>query len=268
MKCAIISAILSSLLVTGCTGAPIRSPTTHPAAPPSKAENTRPALVIAAEEGNLQKVKDLLAAGADIKVDGGQALIFSLALKHRDLSRFLIEQGADIRAQDLDHNTPLYFAVEDPYGDEETVRIVELLLQRGADPNAPGIGGETPFQAACADAKIEVVRMLLRHGAKVNFAERTGGDTPLHMLPWRVSSFDLPSVLDVLNTLLEHGADINAVDKEGLTPLDLAEQLPKHIHLDYRKARRLSSLIAELQKNGAKRGRELPQPEKPVAPAK
>lgn len=66
---------------------------------------------------------------------------------------FLLENGADVNAQDFQGVTPLYWAV-----DQEGLEAVELLLTRGADPNLSFLGRSTPLQIATS----EDIRQLLR----------------------------------------------------------------------------------------------------------
>lgn len=49
--------------------------------------------------------------------------------------------------------------------------FVELLLARGADPNRSGYYYGTPIQAAARNGQLEIVRLLLRHGASVNIVQ-------------------------------------------------------------------------------------------------
>lgn len=72
------------------------------------------------------------------------------------------------------------------------LRCVEILLERGADPNggpdweSDAIGGRfgteftSPLTAAAAGGHVEVMKLLLRHGALVDVLEGEG-HTPLSM---------------------------------------------------------------------------------------
>lgn len=112
-------------------------------------------------------------------------------------------------------------------------RLVEFLVERGADVNHPLPGtGETPLHAALCKANRpaydEVVRVLLAHGANPNRATtpgaatggfmrdaRTTGETPLH----RAAAFGSE---DAIQRLLDAGAVVDAKDARGDSPLTWA----------------------------------------------
>ncbi|KAJ0109947.1 hypothetical protein J7T55_014749 [Diaporthe amygdali] len=103
------------------------------------------------------------------------------------LVRKMLEAGVDLNAYDRRHHkTALQLAAEKLRTD-----VVELLLQEGADVNAPARGefGRTALQGACGaeptsldqqQLKLRTVQILLDHGADVNAAPaRTWGMTAL-----------------------------------------------------------------------------------------
>ncbi|OJD13832.1 hypothetical protein AJ78_05755 [Emergomyces pasteurianus Ep9510] len=89
-----------------------------------------------------------------------------------------------IRPQRLDRTytlypragTPLYYATS-----FALTPIVEHLLTQGSDVNAPGgrVGG-TPLHAACWRVQTDVIRLLLRSGAKLDVVDRNE-ETPVVM---------------------------------------------------------------------------------------
>ncbi|EGE85243.1 hypothetical protein RJZ56_001812 [Blastomyces dermatitidis] len=72
--------------------------------------------------------------------------------------------------------TPLYYATS-----FALTPVVEHLLARGSDVNAPGgrVGG-TPLHAACWRTQVDVIRLLLRAGARLDVQDRNG-ETPVDM---------------------------------------------------------------------------------------
>jgi hypothetical protein len=144
------------------------------------------ALFAAADAGNIEAVKQHLAAGADVnaKDDWGKTPLYVAALggliqlnataarigttaatqeeasgilnwmldgleKHKEIAELLIAKGAEVNAKDKYGRTPLHWAAK--YGRKE---IIELLLTNGADVNAiadvnrQNQFGKTPLDAA------------------------------------------------------------------------------------------------------------------------
>ena len=94
-------------------------------------------------------------------------------------------------------NTPLIKAAE-----SGRIKVVELLLEKGADVNKHNEGGETPLHYATKHGHAEVMKILLEHGADVT-AKGTGCGTPLQ---WAARSGQIKAA----EILLAYGADINA----------------------------------------------------------
>jgi hypothetical protein len=90
-------------------------------------------------------------------------------------------------------------------------------LQAGADVNAASQTGFTALMAASSAGNVEMVRVLIERGARVN--EKTiDGRTALHY------AAEHPNTSDVMPILLKAGADINA--KLGSTAQHLAGASP------------------------------------------
>ncbi|WP_075097735.1 ankyrin repeat domain-containing protein [Sandaracinus amylolyticus] len=74
--------------------------------------------------------------------------------------------------------TPLRAAIASSR-DTGDLTLIDALLAKGADPNAPGHAGLTPLHFACGrDARIEVVERLLAAGADPTIASEMG-ETPI-----------------------------------------------------------------------------------------
>jgi ankyrin repeat protein len=97
----------------------------------------------------------------------GSPLLRSIEHKQRDMTRFLIERGADLNTRD--RVTPLAAAISQD--DEETVM---LLLQHGADPNVMTTKFGGSLSAAVKHENEETcykyIRLLLDAGAHINLA--------------------------------------------------------------------------------------------------
>jgi ankyrin repeat protein len=67
--------------------------------------------------------------------------------------------------QESSGRTPLYVA-----SDKGHLEVVRVLLDHGADVNTPAAYAGSALFAACCNGHVEVVRILLEHGAAPNQA--------------------------------------------------------------------------------------------------
>jgi truncated hemoglobin YjbI len=104
---------------------------------------------------------------------------------------------------------------------KKNLRMVELLLRLGADPNA---GGHPPLYCVANECPVtgggDVVQALVRAGARVDQRSDSKRCTALHMAARRGNT-------EVAKALLDCGADINARDRAGVTPLQRAKNCRK-----------------------------------------
>lgn len=103
-------------------------------------------------------------------------------------------------------------------------RLVEYLLQRGADPEVRTPWGATALFAAsesrCRSVRpddVEIVRLLLRYGARVEGVVDGSGEGTIHIAVYGGSA-------EIVELLAMAGADLTRPDKNGDTPLDIAER--------------------------------------------
>ena len=87
--------------------------------------------------------------------------------------QLLLDKGADPNETDEDGNSPLHMAFKE--GKSDTVRV---LLERGADPNKPNEDGNTPLHKAARYGNKEAAQLLLNRGADPHKTNKSGR-TPL-----------------------------------------------------------------------------------------
>ncbi|OPB41991.1 hypothetical protein A0O28_0031080 [Trichoderma guizhouense] len=154
-------------------------------------------------------VELLLKTGVDVNAQGGpyaSALQTACHYGNSDLVPLLLTWGADVHAQDGAFTTALHAAcfTRPKEGKDGDVKMVQLLLDHGADANATAKNKlfGTAFQAACAAGNIKLVRLLLDRGADVNLQGGGYGSALQSACHWGHT--------EVVRFLLDNGIDVNA----------------------------------------------------------
>ena len=175
---------------------------------------------------NIEAARMLLAKNADVNVRSAAGLTplhyivnpQSNPDNSTRLAEMLLEAGAKVDAMGSDDGnlpkwTPLHIAVF-----HKLPRLVQLLLEKGADPNLllPSQSGNerTALNMAVSGGATEIVDLLLKNKADVN-ARDHNGDTPL-VRAMRERNQQMAELL------LTKGADPNAPDVYGFPPLHVA----------------------------------------------
>ena len=136
----------------------------------------------AARTGNIEAVKQHLAAGVDVNAKdkyGESPLLFAATFGHKEIAELLIANGADVNTKiDKIGMTPLHIATGQGYKEivelliakgadvNAKVEITELLIANGADVNAKDVGGKTPLDWAIRRHHHEIADLLRKHGGK------------------------------------------------------------------------------------------------------
>ena len=213
------------------------------------------ALLFAARQGKLDAARALLDGGADIDQAGADTtspLLIAVVNGHYDLAALLIERGANPNIADANGRTPLYAAIDlrnvqwsqapaPELPQAAHLALITKLLDAGADPDVVMTGqvghrgsfdmrwtdlkGGTAFSRAAWNGDIEVMRLLLAHGADPKVVTDKG-ETALLLLAgagWPLGQGyirpeeEITAALDLL--VEEFGMDVNAATKEGITPI-------------------------------------------------
>lgn len=96
------------------------------------------ALHAAAQDGDLERVRDLLTRGYDVNAFddlGKTPLHYAAGADRFEVARYLLERGANVNAHHTPTigNTPLRDVAENC-----SLRMATLLIDAGADPTIPG----------------------------------------------------------------------------------------------------------------------------------
>jgi ankyrin repeat protein len=222
------------------------------------------ALVLAARENCLECAKVLIDAKADVNEVthyGWSALLTATQNRHYKLASYLLDKGANPNIANKGGWTPLYLATDNRNieGGDYPVRkpdmdhlaYIKLLIDKGANVNARVCGststptacsgdstetrtnftmqwlredGATAFLRAAQSSDIELMKLLLAHGADPKIAT-ANNDTALSVasgIGWVEGVTYEWSEADNLETVkmcLDLGIDPNAADVEGRTAL-------------------------------------------------
>lgn len=142
-------------------------------------------LSYAASTSDIEKVRLLLDHGAEINAHNcTNANPLSLA-GNVEAARLLLERGADLEIRGNDtHASPLLWHIS--CGGE--LAITKLLVERGGNVNAQGMGGRTPLMQAAQYGLNDTVRLLLQHGADINARDRRDNSALSLALEWHQPS--------------------------------------------------------------------------------
>lgn len=173
-------------------------------------------LLAAVDSGSLDVVRLLLDRGADVTCKNAEELnVLHMAVLSKNaavLQELLKARGADklINARDSDGDTPLHHAARNAFLD-----IVQILLSHGARASARNASEETTLHSACRYNFPNVVREIVKQDKRLVNDTDIHWNTPLHAAA-------LGGFSETASILIEAGADLEAKNYYEWTPLTVA----------------------------------------------
>ena len=168
----------------------------------------------AVRAGDSATLRALLTQGVDVNAaqgDGMTALHWAAYKADVETAEILLYAGANVKATTrINAMTPLILAAQ-----TGSARMIETLIENGADPNLTISTGTTPLMLAAAAGNPDAVNALIEAGAFVDAKENAQGQTALMF----AASYNRD---DAIKVLMENGADVALAS----TVVDVAARSP------------------------------------------
>ena len=211
------------------------------------------ALVYAVRSNDLDSVKALLAAGADVNQTtayGWTPLLVATQNRYYKLGAYLLDHGADVNLTNKGGWTPLYLATDNRNiengdypvrkPDMDHLDYIKLLIEKGANVNARikdstqtrtvftnqwlDENGATPFLRASQSGDVELMKLLLAHGAdpKINTVLNVSALQVAAGIGWVEGityEWSPQATFEAVKMLLDLGLDPNLQADTGRTAL-------------------------------------------------
>ncbi len=222
----------------------------------------RTALCSASKEGNVEKVRSLLAQGCSIHESSEDfaeidrdAFLLAARNGRLDVLKVLFEYGCDASKRSVNGNTALHLIGFDPEIKPKPVieSLVVLLLEHGVPLEARNADGDAALILSAYFGEISIAECLLDYGADIHSTGKAG-HTALHFAT-EEGHYEIVALLilkganihstnnnshtalhwaaqrghyKIVALLISKGADIHSTNNYGWTPLHLAAQKGHH----------------------------------------
>ena len=179
---------------------------------------------------NTEFIDALLARNFDINIKdkNNNTPLHIAALKSINITKYLLDKGADVNAVNNHGLTPLFIAVYDNnkfatakeiLKDDNTLlqehmKLIRLLISKGADINHKSNYGKTVLHFATQEKNTALVKFLVDNGANINLPD-AAGYTVLHYAVHQKNTA-------LVKFLVGKGADINIRNKKNQSAIYLA----------------------------------------------
>lgn len=178
------------------------------------------ALILAAESGNIEIVRDLISQKEDLnQVDdrGRTAVMAATHGNHPGVVKALIAAGANIHIQDNMQDNPFLYA-----GAEGLLEILRLTIAAGANTKLVNRYGGSALIPACHHGYPDcVLELLTTTDVDINHVNNLGWTALIEAV---ILSDGGPVHQRIVQILVDHHADLTIGDHDGVTALDHARR--------------------------------------------
>jgi ankyrin repeat protein len=185
------------------------------------------ALTMAIKRFNIQAVRLLIKAGANVNIRDGIETPLSLTHKAldrvvdkrlqkelRDLETLLMSKGAHVNNNhDKLRWSPL-MQTASHYPDEKSIAHLKLLIKLGAKIDQTDKNKRTALMIASSLGRIEALGILVKQGAQMNIFDKFGWTALMLAVYYNQK--------EIVKFLLQAGADVNISAKKGLSAMKIA----------------------------------------------
>lgn len=167
-------------------------------------------LLEAINNRNIELFNTLLAQNTNVNEDfnGITPLQLACCNTNEEMTKLLLEAGADVNKKSDDGKTALYLS-----GNEI---ILQMQIDYGSDIYNIDFEGCTPLHRLCGAASLKIIKCLLKNGANINALDINKRTPVMHVLGRSdgIKQYTHPRPYEVLKFLLEI-SDINVIDRYG-----------------------------------------------------
>lgn len=215
--------------------------------------------------GNIKIVELLVSHGASVKEHSKLLLDHAVSNRSVDIVKLLVEYGVDMSEAPsvLDDNSemskllkshgvpsedinaldnmgwpPLVYVCRGDKGEhpEKVLRLLKL----GADIDVRSSKGKSALHCAAKAGFLNVINVLLENGANIDAVDQKGESSLVEAIRSTIKNREKQRA--AIEALLINGANINLQNKNGLTPLQIAQQMRRD---------ESEKIVALLEKYGA-----------------
>ena len=215
--------------------------------------------------GNIKIVELLISKGASVREQSALLLDHAVSNDRVDIVKMLIENGADISQAPrvLDDNSAMRKLLKshgvppedinalDNMGWPQLVYVcrgdkgehpekVLKLLKLGADIDVRSSKGKSAMHCAAKAGFLKVIDVLLENGANIDAVDHKGDSSLTEAIRSTIKNREKQRA--TIEALLNKGANINLKNKNGQTPLQIAQQMRRD---------NADKIVALLKKHGA-----------------